>query len=131
MSETTRVLIDVPRWSFVKRKDDGSLDFISPLPCPFNYGHVPGTRAEDGDAVDAVVLGERLARGAHGLFAIRGKVGFLDAGVDDPKWICAPTPLSPADRRSVERFFRRYALAKGLINRLRGKSGPTRFLGWL
>lgn len=130
-SETATVRIDVPRWSFVKRKDDGSVDFVSPLPSPFNYGHVTGTHAADGEAVDVVVLGERLTRGTCRPFVIRGKVAFLDAGVDDPKWICASTPLSAADRRKVERFFRRYAVAKRLINRFRGRSGPTRFLGWI
>jgi hypothetical protein len=31
------VVIEVPRGSFVKRGSSGSIDFISPLPCPFNY----------------------------------------------------------------------------------------------
>ena len=35
------VVIEVPRGSFVKRGSSGSVDFISPLPCPFNYGAVP------------------------------------------------------------------------------------------
>lgn len=131
MNEVAIVVVDVPRWSFVKRNDDGRVDFVSPLPSPFNYGHIPGTRADDGESADAVVLGPRLARGTRGPFAIQGKIGFLDAGIEDPKWICASKALSTADRRSVERFFRRYALVKRLINRLRGKRGSTRFLGWL
>ena len=129
--ETATVVIDVPRGSFIKRKDDGSVDFVSPFPSPFNYGHVPDTLADDGDACDAVVLGPRLARGARPRVTIRGRVGFIDAGVADTKWICAPNPLSPAERRRVEGFFRRYAVAKRLINRVRGKRGPTRYLGWL
>lgn len=125
------VVIDVPRGSFVKREDDGSVDFVSPLPSPFNYGHVPGTVADDGDAFDAVVLGPRLARGTRLSVAVRATVGFLDAGRDDPKWICSADPLSEAERRRVEAFFRRYAAAKRLINRVRGKRGETRYLGWL
>ncbi|MFY0541612.1 hypothetical protein [Nannocystis pusilla] len=38
-----RVKIEYPRWSVVKRRSDGSVDFVSPLPCPYNYGHVPGS----------------------------------------------------------------------------------------
>ena len=125
------VVIDVPRGSFIKRNDDGTVDFVSPLPSPFNYGHVPDTVAEDGDACDAVVLGPRLTRGTERRVAIRGRVGFLDAGLADPKWICADSPLTVADRQRVEAFFRRYAAAKRLINRLRGKRGDTRYLGWL
>ena len=35
------VVIEVPRGSFLKRGSTGHIDFISPLPCPFNYGSVP------------------------------------------------------------------------------------------
>ena len=129
--EIASVIIDVPRGSFVKRKDDGAIDFVSPFPSPFNYGHVPGTVADDGDAVDAVVLGPRLPRGARANVPVRATIGFIDAGVADPKRICADRPLDGADRRRVEGFFRRYALVKRLINRVRGESGPTRYLGWL
>ena len=43
------VVIEVPQFSFVKRKGDGSIDYIAPLPSPFpGYGSVPGSLAEDG-----------------------------------------------------------------------------------
>ena len=129
--ESLCVVIDVPKWSFVKRKDDGSVDFISPLPSPFNYGHVPDTLAEDGDAFDAVVLGARLSPRSRVTVPVQGRVGFIDAGESDPKWICSQQPLRATERRQVERFFRRYAVAKRLINRVRRKQGPTRYLGWL
>ena len=35
------VVIEVPRGSFLKRGSTWHVDFISPLPCPFNYGAVP------------------------------------------------------------------------------------------
>lgn len=125
------VVIDVPRGSFIKRDDDRSVDFVSPLPCPFNYGHVPGTLADDGDAFDAVVLGPRLPLGTSVQIQTRARVDFIDAGLPDPKWICAATPLSRLDRLQVDGFFRCYAVAKRLINAIRGKRGPTRFRGWL
>jgi len=34
------VLIEVPRGSFLKRGSTGSIDFVSPMTCPFNYGSV-------------------------------------------------------------------------------------------
>ena len=132
MTETElTVVVDVPRGSFVKRDDNGIVDFVSPFPCPFNYGHVPGTRAEDGDAMDAVVLGRRLPLGTASTVAVRGRIGFIDAGLPDPKWVCARSPLSSLQRLQVQGFFRFYALSKGIINRARGKHGPTRYLGWL
>ncbi len=125
------VVIDVPRGGFVKRDDHGVFDFASPFPCPFNYGHVPETQAEDGDGEDAVVLGRRLPRGSAATVVVRGRVGFVDAGCLDPKWVCAHAPLSGFQRWQVEAFFRVYAVAKGLINRARGERGATRYLGWL
>lgn len=129
--ERLTVVIDVPRGSFIKRHDDGAFDFVSPIPCPFNYGHVPGSLAEDGDAVDAVVLGPRRPFGSTARVATRACVDFVDAGKSDPKWVCADAPLSGFDRFQVVGFFRCYAVAKGLINRVRGKRGPTRYRGWL
>ena len=50
------VLIEIPRGSFVKRGSTGHVDFVSPLPCPFNYGSVPQLVGLEGDLLDAVVL---------------------------------------------------------------------------
>jgi len=130
-SEDLTVVIDVPRGSFIKRDDDGTVDFVSPIPCPFNYGHVPGTLADDGDAVDAVVLGPKLAAGSTAQVATRARVDFIDDGRSDPKWVCADAPLSRFERFQVAGFFRCYAVAKRLINRVRGKRGPTRYRGWI
>ncbi|HET9668554.1 MAG TPA: inorganic diphosphatase, partial [Casimicrobiaceae bacterium] len=51
------VVIEVPRGSFVKRGSLGHVDFVSPLPCPYNYGSVPTHIGLEGDLLDAVVLG--------------------------------------------------------------------------
>ncbi len=126
-----RVVIDVPRGSFFKRRDDNTIDFVSPIPSPFNYGHVPGTLSDEGDAHDAVVLGPTLALGSIATFPARARVNFIDAGRPDPKWICASAPLSRLERLQVEAFFRFYAVVKRVINKARGKHGSTRYLGWL
>jgi inorganic pyrophosphatase len=123
------VVIDVPLGGFIKRRDDGSIDFVSPAPCPFNYGSVPGTRSGDGDRLDALVLGPRLARGARVRLKVVGSVRFTDAGEDDPKLIASARPLGRFDRARIAAFFTIYARAKGMVNRLRGKSGVTRYDG--
>ena len=119
------VVVDVPRGGFVKRGDDGEVDFVSPVPCPFNYGSVPGTRSADGDRLDALVLGPRVARGKTVHRRVVGVVRFVDAGLDDPKLVCASVPLTSADWERIDRFFRVYAAAKAVLNRLRGKRGRT------
>jgi inorganic pyrophosphatase len=123
------VVIEVPLGGFVKRRDDGGIDFVSPVPCPFNYGSVPNTRSGDGDRLDALVLGPRLSRGARLRARVVGRVRFTDAGQDDPKLICSERPLGRLDRARIAAFFTVYARAKGLLNWLRGRGGPTRYRG--
>jgi inorganic pyrophosphatase len=130
MPETPLVRIEVPRWGVVKPRADGSVDFLSPLPCPYNYGCIPGIASADGDPVDAVVLGPRLPRGREVRVRARAVMGFVDAGHDDPKVICSAAPLTALDRRGLEVFFAVYALAKRALNRLRGRGGPTCCTGW-
>lgn len=126
------VHIEVPRGSFVKRRRDGGVDFVSPLPCPFNYGSIPDLMAADGEPLDALVFGPSLPFGTSCEVEVRGVVDFLDDGVPDPKVVCSPAPLSPAQRRAVERFFRLYARLKAGAARVLGRPrGTTAFRGWL
>lgn len=126
------VLIETPRWSPVKRRADGSVDFITPVPCPYNYGCVPELGSGDGDPLDVVVFGPRLRRGERVRMAVVGVVGFIDAGCPDPKVICSPRPLSALDRWSLVLFFRIYAVFKRGLHLVRGRrTGDTRYVGWL
>ncbi len=123
------VVIEVPLGGFIKRRDDGSIDFISPAPCPFNYGSVPDTRSGDGDRLDAVVLGPRLPRGSHVTQAVVACVRFIDAGDEDPKWICSAHPMTWREQALIAAFFMLYARAKTVLNALRRKPGATRYGG--
>lgn len=125
------MLIEYPRGSMIKRRSDGSIDFVSPLPCPYNYGHVPGVMSGDGDPLDAVVLGRRLRAGARVTTRVVGVIGFVDVGQLDPKVICSARPMTTAQRVGLELFFTVYALGKRALARGRGLSGETRFSGWL
>lgn len=124
------VVIEYPRGSFVKRRSDGRVDFVSPLPCPYNYGHVPGVMSGDGDPLDAVVLGSRLPAGAQVELAVVGIIDFVDVGQEDPKVIFSARPLTGMQRRGLELFFTVYALGKRALAAARGLDGPTRFAGW-
>ena len=124
------VVIEIPRGSFIKRGSNGTLDFISPLPCPYNYGSVPGLLGLEGDLLDAVVLGPRLPRGSRVRVAAYGAVGLKDRGLFDDKLICARTPPTAAERARVVRFFRVYGWAKRLLNLLRLHPGTTAGQGW-
>jgi inorganic pyrophosphatase len=124
------VMIEIPRGSFLKRGSTGRIDFISPLPCPFNYGSVPSYIGLEGDLLDAVVLGPRLPLGSRVRVKAWGAVVLTDRGMTDDKLICSDEPLSQAQRQSVLRFFQFYARCKGLLNVWRRRPGRNECDGW-
>ena len=124
------VVIEVPRGSFLKRGSTGHVDFISPLPCPFNYGSVPAYLGLEGDLLDALVLGPRLPLGTQLRVKAWGAVILTDRGMTDDKLICSDHPVSPTERRKVLRFFHFYAKCKGLLNAWRHRPGRNACEGW-
>lgn len=124
------VVIEVPRWGFLKRGSTGTLDFVSPLPCPYNYGSVPGFLGLEGDLLDAVVMGPRLPVGSKVSVRAFGAIGLADRGLYDDKLVCGFEPPNRLQRLLVIVFFRIYGRAKGLLNLLRGQPGRTAFVGW-
>jgi inorganic pyrophosphatase len=124
------IVIEVPRGSFVKRGSTGRVDFISPLPCPFNYGSVPAYIGLEGDLLDALVLGPRLPLGARIRSKAWGAVSLTDRGMTDDKLICSSQRITAAERQMVLRFFSFYAKCKGLLNIWRGRPGRNACEGW-
>jgi inorganic pyrophosphatase len=122
-------VVEAPRGSFVKRRADGHVDFVSPLPCPYNYGSVPGTVGGDGDPVDAVILGPRRRAGERVRLPVRAEVRFVDEGRDDTKLVLSAEALGAVERVGLVAFFTVYARAKRLLARLRGRSGEIAFRG--
>jgi inorganic pyrophosphatase len=125
------VVIEIPRGSFLKRGSTGRVDFISPLPCPFNYGAVPTLVGLEGDLLDAVVLGPRLPAGTQLRVRAWGAISQMDRGMVDHKLVCSVEPISERARRGVLRFFRFYARSKGLLNFFRGRPGRNACEGWI
>ena len=124
------VVIEVPRGSFVKRGSSGSVDFISPLPCPFNYGAVPTLLGLEGDLLDAVVLGKRIAYGTRLRVVAWGAVTLTDRGMSDDKLICSDRAPSDRECSEVLRFFHFYARCKGILNLWRRRPGRNSCDGW-
>ncbi|SEK97335.1 inorganic pyrophosphatase [Nitrosovibrio tenuis] len=124
------VIIEVPRGCFLKRGSTGSIDFISPLPCPYNYGSVPDYLGLDGDLLDALVLGPRLPLGTMIQARAWGAVTLTDRGMQDDKLICSDSSLDAQQRQRVLQFFRFYAECKSLLNIWRGRPGRNACEGW-
>jgi len=124
------VVIEIPRGSFLKRGSTGHVDFISPLPCPFNYGSIPTMLGMEGDLLDAVVLGPRLPLGSRVTVRVWGAVILADRGMTDDKLICSDRPVTFSERQNVLRFFALYAKCKGLLNIWRRRPGRNACDGW-
>jgi len=124
------VWVEIPRGSFLKRGSTGEVDFVSPLPCPYNYGSVRQYLGGDGDFLDAIVLGPRLPRGARVRVSALGAVRMSERDVHEDKLVCAQQPVGARERRKLLAFLRRYARCKSVLNALRGRIGQVRCEGW-
>jgi len=129
-SPELEVVIEIPSGSFLKRGSTGQLDFVSPFPCPFNYGSVETLVGLEGDLLDAVVLGPRLSRGSKVTVRVFGAVGLTDRGMYDDKLICSHHPIGRRQRLQVLLFFKIYARCKWLLNLFRGQAGRNACEGW-
>ena len=125
------VVIEIPRGSFVKRGSTGLVDFVSPLPCPYNYGSVPDFVGLEGDLLDALVLGPSLRAGTLLRVKAWGAVTLMDRGMSDDKLVCSAWPPSDAQKKNVVRFFHFYAKCKGLLNIWRRRPGRNACDGWI
>ncbi|HQZ02123.1 MAG TPA: inorganic diphosphatase [Thauera sp.] len=124
------VVIEIPRGSFLKRGSNGHIDFISPLPCPFNYGAVPELLGLDNDLLDALVLGPRLPLGTRLRVKAWGAITLIDRGLEDDKLVCCVSSPSQSEREFVLKFFHFYARCKALLNFYRRRPGRNACGGW-
>ena len=127
------VRVEVPRGGRVKRELHGEqpkFDYWSPIGSPFNYGFIEGHPGEDGDPLDALVLGEPAEAGALLPCIVLGVIRFIDAGQPDDKWVCGNAPISDGDIRKINWFFQAYSWIKKPLQWLRGERGQTAFIGF-
>ena len=104
------IYIETPKGAFVKRNEHLAVDFVSPIPCPFNYGHIKHEIGGDGDPLDALLLGKRYPVGTEINADVVGCVYFLDAGLQDDKLILAHRKPSKMERSVINWFFQSYVL---------------------
>ena len=116
--------IEISAGDFAKRDADGRVEMLAPLPCPFNYGFVPGTKGADGPR-DAIVLGPPLPRGAEAAWRVRANILFVDDGNRDDKLVCSPAAISWWQRLALMQYLAAYAAVKDVRNRVGGGLGPT------
>jgi inorganic pyrophosphatase len=146
-SSRVHVVIDTPAGSRNKYKYDETfgvfrLSRILPQGAifPYDFGSIPGTRAEDGDALDVLVL--HLAPAFPGCLVTVRLIGVLHAEQHERGKVIrndrligvADTPVNPArlgelqeldeeDLRAIEHFFRSYNTFQGRQFNIRGRGG--------
>ena len=114
-----RIYIETLRGSFVKRNEEGTMDFISPIPCPFHYGHVIGFDGGDGDPLDAIFIGD-VENEPSQVAQVVGVVRFIDNNMRDDKYIFTNGSLTSAERNRIQRFFDLYAICKNVLAKVKG-----------
>ena len=129
LPDVVTVRVEVPRFGFIRRDGNGKIDYISPIPCPFNYGAIDAIIGGDGMPLDALFFGRRQPIGSHVELTPRALVQFLDGGEQDNKIVCSNQPLTTLERVQVSLFFWIYARVKHVLNRLRGIRGATLYSG--
>ena len=144
------VVIEIPQGSAVKYeldKDSGAIMvdrfLFTPMAYPAAYGFIPGTIADDGDPVDAMVL-TPSAPVVPGCVIRARPIGVLlmsDEAGQDEKLICVPhdkihplyanvhaiEDLPEITRQQIEHFFTRYKdLEKGKWVKVEGWGDKAR-----
>src|SRR5438067_5153026 len=104
--EIVNVVIEIPKGSSHKYEYNPDLDVIcldrtlySPMHYPGDYGFVPGTLAEDGDTLDALILIDRPTFTGC-VIRVRpiGALTMIDEGREDSKILGVPVDDPRAER---------------------------------
>ena len=147
-SGLVRVIIDTPRGSRNKYKFDEELTLFklsrilpAGMSFPFDFGSIPCTRAEDGDALDVLVLNDApLVVGCLVLVRLIGVIratqtegrrtlrndrllGVIETSVNQPA-IRDLKELPKEQLRDIEHFFCSYNEAQGRRFVVTGRAGP-------
>jgi inorganic pyrophosphatase len=146
-SGLVRVVIDTPAGSRNKYKFDGELGVFklsrvlpTGMSFPFDFGSVPGTRAEDGDALDVLVMSEvplfvgclvhvrliGVIRATQTQRRVTIRNDRLVGSLETPVNKAAFRELSDVPRqkvREIEHFFLSYNEAQGRRFKISGRGG--------
>ena len=97
------VVVEIPKGSnnkieWKRDKKVFMIDRVDPkiFAKPTNYGFIPQTLDEDGDELDALILGDELPTGVYLEARVLGVMKFIDGGEVDDKVI-----VVPADNRET------------------------------
>ena len=118
-------------------RETGARRAVDYLAFPVNYGMVPRTLAEDGDALDIVVLGAGIERGRVARTRVIGVLEMGEPGERDDKLIAVPTDPELANGfsrlRELSELDAAYPAARTILELWFANywgAGRTHVLGW-
>lgn len=139
------MIIEIPKNSANKYEYDHALGLFrldralySPMHYPGDYGFIPGTRADDGDPLDALILVDEPS--FTGCLMEARPVGILlmiDEKSGDQKVLAVPNrnprfdsirtinEVFPHTRKEIEYFFSIYKELQGGKTEMKGWAGPA------
>ncbi len=142
--EIVRVIVEIPKNSVNKYEYDGELEVFrldralySPMHYPGDYGFIPGTRADDGDPLDVLIMVDEPSFTGC-LMEVRpvGLLNMVDERENDQKILAVPhenprfdsihtmDQVFPHVRKEIEYFFSIYKELQGGKTKMEGWSGP-------
>lgn len=109
----SKAIIEIPkncRYKWEYKNGIFIMDRKLPIKCPQNYGFIPNTLAEDGDALDVFVCSKKtLYMGEAVEIDIIGEYVCLDNGIPDNKLVSIPKDSEdPIDIDPIEKYLRSY-----------------------
>lgn len=112
-------VIEIPKDSILKYEIKNNtlyLDRINTMPCPFNYGFIQNTIAEDGDPIDVFVVTEHILQpNTHVKVFIHYEFECLDNGVPDNKLVASLTKDPPSEQDLVKIYTYLTNYKKGFV----------------
>jgi len=150
--DTVHAVIEIPKGSKVKYEIDKATGLLrvdrvlySAVHYPANYGFLPQTFCEDGDALDVLVLGQEpvvplcvLRARAIGVMTMSDEKGrddkIIAVHADDPEYAAYSdiADLPPHRLKELERFFLDYKILEEKtvnVDRMLGPSDAARVVG--
>lgn len=111
-----RAIIEIEKGSKIKSElhEGGDEDKALHKECPYYYGYIKNTEAEDGDPADAIIISEKkYKKGQEVDIPLKDVIKMTDNGKKDDKFVLAETEYNDEVRKEIKNYIREYKKSQG------------------